>query len=345
MLLHPWKEIGNFRWVANPFAFVRLSDLEHTAFPMQSPDISIIIVNYDGKDDLLACLGSLELARDELVVEVLMVDNGSTDGSIEAVASRFPWVRIIEAGRNLGFAAACNRALAEAQGRQAMLLNPDTEVLPHSLTNLVQALDQHPRWGIVGPRMVDQENRPYPSARRLPTPFFLFCECTRLVYLFPHCKLFAGYFYGGSEQNSLGRVDQIEGSALAISGQALRAVGPLDERFFLFFEEVDWCRRVGQAGFEVRVVQDVVVRHRRATTMSRFYVESRRANARSALTYFEKHYGSRGARSLRRWMLAALLFRQCATAWLSLFGKRERARLRLAGARAEWEVYRCGLRA
>jgi hypothetical protein len=310
---------------------------------MQPPDISIVVVNYNGKDDPLACLGSLELARDELGIEVLMADNGSTDGSVEAVADRHPWVRIIAMGQNLGFAAACNHALAEAQGRHVMLLNPDTEVPPHSLKSLVQALDQNPQWGIVGPRMVDQDNRPYPSARRFPTPFFLFCECTRLVYLFPRSKLFAGYFYGDCEQNSQGRVDQIEGSALLISGPARRAVGPLDERFFLFFEEVDWCRRVGQAGFEVRVVQDAVVRHRRAATMSRFYVEARRANARSALAFFEKHHGSEGVKSLRRWMLAALLIRQLATAWLSLFGKRELARLRLAGARAEWEVYRRGL--
>ena len=311
---------------------------------MQTPDISIVVVNYNGKDDLLACLGSLELARDEVSLEVLMVDNGSNDGSIGAVASRFPWVRIIEIGQNLGFAAACNRGLAEVRGRHAMLLNPDTEVLPHSLTSLTQALDHHPEWGIVGPRMVDQHSRPYPSARRFPTPFRLFCECTRLVYLFSRSKLFGGYFYGDCPQNSLEGVDQIEGSALMIRSQVLRAVGPLDERFFLFFEEVDWCKRVREAGFEVRVVQDAVVRHRRATTMSRFYVEARRANARSALAYFDKHYGSKRVRSLRRWMLAALLIRQLATAWWSLFGKREAARLRLLGARAEWDIYRRGLR-
>jgi N-acetylglucosaminyl-diphospho-decaprenol L-rhamnosyltransferase len=310
---------------------------------MQPPDISILIVNYNGRDDLLHCLRSLEVARNEVELEVLAVDNGSTDGSIESVASRFPWVRILVMGQNLGFAAACNRGLEQARGRHVMLLNPDTELHANSLTTLVRALHEHPEWGIVGPRMVDQDEHPYPSARRFPTPFFLFCECTRLIYIFPHSRLFAQYFYGDRQPDSAGRVDQIEGSALAISGTTLHAVGPLDERFFLFFEEVDWCKRVWEAGFEVRIVPEAVVRHYRATTMSRFYVESRRAHARSALAFFDKHYGSKGVRSLRRWMLAALAIRLAATACLSLFGKRDLARLRFKGARAEWKVYRSGL--
>lgn len=307
---------------------------------MATPDLSIIIVSFNGKDDLLICLKSLDLVRSELNVEVIVVDNGSTDDSPAAIREAFAWVRVIEAGKNLGFAAGCNRGLAEKHGRHVMLLNPDTEVMPQALTCLVQFLDLHPECGAAGPQMIDQNDRLYRSARRFPSPSFLFCECTRLIHFFPRSKLFGAYFYGDREISDIERVDQVEGSALVVSESALKAVGPLDERFFLFFEEVDWCRRIRSAGFEIRVVRDAKIRHHRATTMSRFYVESRRANAESALKYFNKHHGQIGVRSLRRWMKAALLIRIAATSLIGLFGKKDLAQLRLKGAREEYQVYR-----
>jgi GT2 family glycosyltransferase len=310
---------------------------------MESPDLSIIIVNYNGKDDLLLCLKSLHAVRNELRLEVIVVDNGSQDGSPEAVSLQFSWVNIIKNNYNVGFAAACNRGLAAARGRHAMLLNPDTEVFPNALNQLITALDTNPHWGIAGPQMIDQDNRPYLSARRFPTPWYLFCECTRLAYMFPRSKFFANYFYGNCNRNSLNMVDQIEGSALIISGPARIAVGAMDERFFLFFEEVDLCKRVWDAGFEIHVVKDAVIRHNRATTMSRFYVDSRRANAESALRFFDKYYGNKGIKKLRRWMLAALSIRQIMTAILLLSPKRDLARLRWQGARAEKKIYCRGL--
>ena len=310
---------------------------------MESPDLSIIIVSYNGKDDLLLCLKSLNAVRDELRLEVVVVDNGSKDGSPDAVTSQFSWVNIIINSRNVGFAAACNRGLAVARGRHVMLLNPDTEVLPNSLKNLVMALDENPRWGIVGPQMLDQHDRPYRSARRFPTPWYLFCESTRLVYLFPRSSLLANYFYGNCNLDCMDMVDQIEGSALVISDKALKAVGALDERFFIFFEEVDWCKRVQEAGFEIHVVTNATIRHHRSTTMSRFYIESRRANAKSALKYFDKHHGNNGVKKLRRWMIGALTIRQIVSAILFVSPKYKLARLRWQGARAEKQVYSRGL--
>ena len=231
---------------------------------MESLELSVIVVNFNGKQDLLCCLASLEAVREELGFEVIVVDNGSTDGSIEEGRDRFGWAKFIEAGCNLGFAAGCNLGLKSAQGRHAMLLNPDTAVLAGSLRRLVNALDQHPNWGIVGPRMLDENDRPYPGARRFPTPFYLFCECTRLAHIFPRTRFFAAYFYGDIRQGYLDNVDQVEGSALVISGNVRRTVGDLDPRFFLFFEEVDWCKRVRDTGFEIHIVDDATIRHQRS---------------------------------------------------------------------------------
>jgi GT2 family glycosyltransferase len=311
---------------------------------MPSPELSIIIVNYNGKQDLPRCLASLQAAAQEIALDVIVVDNGSTDGSIADAEAQFPTVRCVRAERNLGFAGGCNRGLALATGRHAMLLNPDTEVLPGALPALVQALDRHPAWGIVGPRMLDGQGRAYPAARRLPNPFSLFCESTRLAFLFPHTRFFAGYYYGESDPRALDRVEQIEGSALVISQAARQAVGDLDPRFFLFFEEVDWCRRVAAAGFEIHVVQTATVRHHLSTTMSRFYLTAREAHARSAMAYFEKHEGAAGLARLQRWMRTALIIRELGMRIAALSGS-ARAKLRADGARVERAVYRQGLAA
>jgi len=312
-------------------------------FPADNLDLSVIVVNYNSGDVLPQCLTALALAQAEVALEVIIVDNGSTDGSIEVAEQAHPYFLFVKAGENLGFARACNAGLARARGRHVMLLNPDAEVRPGALSNLVAALDAHSHWGIVGPRMVDGSDQPYPAARRFPTPFFLFTESTRLAFLFPRSRWLARYFYGDRERSALDDVDQVEGSALVMSGAARAVVGDLDERFFLYFEEVDWCLRVNRAGFETHLVSAAVVRHHRATTMSRFFLDTRVHNADSAMKFFLKHHGERGLKSLRRWMRAALLLREIGMTMAAWLGAGERAKLRAAGARIERGIYRRGL--
>jgi len=308
-------------------------------------DLSIIIVNYDGGREFLSCLNSLKKARDELAYEVLVVDNGSSDGSLERARNDYPDFQFLAAGTNLGFAAACNRGLAAAQGRHALLLNPDTEVLPGTLSLLVKMLDANPTWGIVGPRMVDPSGRAYPAARRFPTPWRLFCEVTRLTALFPRSKLFASYVYGDRDIRTLDEVEQIEGSALVMAGRAREIVGNLDERFFLFFEEVDWCRRVREAGFEIHVVQKTEICHKQSTTTRRYYLEARQAHAKSAMEYFQKYHGRKGLKRLRRWMRIGLVIREGEMRMAALLGAGERARMRAEAAKCERAIYRRGLQA
>ncbi len=277
--------------------------------------------------------------------EVIVVDNGSTDGGCAELESQFPQIRFIKSDYNRGFAAGCNLGLAHADpnARNYMLLNPDTEVMPGALNTLVEALNSHEPWGIVGPRMVDGQDQMYPAARRFPKPYDVFCECTRLAYLFPHSQLFARYFYGDCKLDQLDKVDQVEGSALVIKGSVRRAIGDLDEQFFLFWEEVDWCKRVQAAGFEVHVVQAATVRHFRATSMTKAYIFSRQENARSALKFFHKHHGNKGVQSLKRWMILGLWLREIGTRFLSLFSDRDLIKLRVEGARAERQIYRKGM--
>jgi GT2 family glycosyltransferase len=308
-------------------------------------DLSIIIVNYNGGKELFDCLQSLDAVRQELTFEAIVVDNGSTDGSLDEAERRFKGIITIRAGENLGFGAACNRGLLIAQGRHFMLLNPDTVVQPQALARLVKALDLHPNWGIVGPRMLDQNQQVYRAARRFPRPFDLFCESTRLAFIFPHWKFFAGYFYSESIPESLDEVDQIEGSALVISGKARATVGDLDPQFFIFFEEVDWCKRVRAAGWEIHVVQDAEVMHIRSSSMSKSFTFIREIHAQSCMKYFRKHYGEQGLRKIRCWMRTALRIREMGMWIAAIAGRGSKAKLRAKTSRLERQVYQRGLEA
>ncbi|MBU1636570.1 glycosyltransferase family 2 protein [bacterium] len=306
-------------------------------------DLSVIIVNYNGGDELMACLKSLAETHESIQFEVMVVDNDSSDNSIGNAERQYPQFRYLRAKENLGFARANNLALKEARGRHAMLLNPDTEVIPGALSILVTALDNEPSWGIVGPQMVDGKDKPYRSARRFPTPFDLFSETLKLNALFPWSKKLNGYIYGDCPLIALDGVEQIEGSALMISGKAREQVGELDPRFFIFFEEVDWCRRVHEAGFEVHVVRDATIRHHRSTTMSKHFEKIRRIHASSAMKYFLKHHGKAGLKRLRRYMRSALLIREMLLWIFMCLGGGRKARLRAKAAHAERAIYRRGL--
>lgn len=311
--------------------------------PTSQPDLSVIIVNYNGGDELLACLKALADTHESIQFEVIVVDNDSSDNSIGNAERQYHQFRYLRAQENLGFARANNLALKDARGRHAMLLNPDTEVIPGALSILVTALDNEPAWGIVGPQMVDGHDKPYRAARRFPTAFALFCETTKLNTLLPWSKIFNGYIYGECPLIALDAVDQIEGSALMISGKAREQVGELDPRFFIFFEEVDWCRRVSDAGFEVHVVRDAAVRHYRSTTMSKHFEKIRRIHANSAMKYFLKHHGKSGLKKLRRWMRCGLLIREILLWIFMCLGGGRKAQLRAKAAHAERTIYRRGL--
>jgi GT2 family glycosyltransferase len=164
-----------------------------------------------------------------------------------------------------------------------------------------------------------------------------------LAKLFPRTKLCNGYLYGERDPQTLDMVEQIEGSALMIPERARTAVGNLDSQFFLFFEEVDWCKRVRDAGFEIHVVQDAIIKHHRSTTMSRFFVPSRVHHAESAMKYFRKHHGRKGLEKIRQWMRRALLIRAGILRFVLLFKRDQTMRTKLEGTLAMRQIYRRGL--
>jgi hypothetical protein len=258
------------------------------AVPETRPDVSVSIVNTSSKALLLACLESLE--RDpgrSCRVEVVVLDNASDDGSAAAVRECHPWVRVIEQPFRAGFGANHNVVIRATTGRYVYVLNEDTTCEPGSFDRMAGYLDTHPRVGALGPRIVYPDGRHQPSAWRFPTPGTAAIGALTLGR--------AGIVQSGGR--AIRPVDWAMGCALLLRREALDDVGLFDERFFIYTEETDLCRRLAAAGWETHYFPEVTVVHH----VSQFTagVPERRINEhwRSRERYWAKHHSRHGARA------------------------------------------------
>lgn len=255
-----------------------------------TPDLAIVIVSYNTVDLLRACLASLPAALGPYSSEIYVVDNASADGSAEMVANEFPTVHLTASKQNLGFAGGNNLVLGTVQARNVLLLNPDTEALPGSLATLVRFLDDHPDAGAVGPKLLNSDGSLQRNGAKFPTVAREFLGVTGLRRLaMRRYELAMGY--GREDFDTLCEVDQVSGACLMVREEVLRKVGPLDTRFFMFYEEIEWCHRIKRAGWKVYYVPEAVVTHH---WMGSVKQESRRMTAalfRSQLLYYQKTAG------------------------------------------------------
>ena len=212
-------------------------------------DISIVVVSWNVCGLLRRCLQSVELsaAASGLRHEVVVVDNASSDGSVAMVRSEFPEVRLLANEENRGFSAANNQGIAVASGRYLLLLNPDTEVLDDALAGLVGFADANEDVGLVGPMLLNQDGSVQPSMRRFPTIGTALFESTWLQPYAPS-GLLDRYCVLDRPDNTVQDVDWVSGAAILARRDAVNQVGPMDEAFFMYSEELDWCRRFREAG-------------------------------------------------------------------------------------------------
>lgn len=215
-------------------------------------DLSVILVSWNTRELLRACLRSLReaLAGSPLRAEVLVVDNASADGSAAMVAAEFPEVRLLANTENRNYAAGNNQGIAAASGELLLLLNPDTEVPRGALEALASLLRERPGAGAAAPALVYPDGRPQESVRGFPSPRALVGEITGLARLFPDSSWGAYRLRRLPEGKPLS-VDQPMASAFMVRRAALGAVGPFDEAFPLFFNDVDLCYRLKEAGWEI----------------------------------------------------------------------------------------------
>jgi N-acetylglucosaminyl-diphospho-decaprenol L-rhamnosyltransferase len=207
-----------------------------------TPRVSALIVSYNTRVLLLESIASVV---NEPGVQTIVVDNGSVDGSQEAVADRYPSVKLICSQTNLGFAGGVNRGAACARGRYLLLLNSDARLERGALDLLVELLDQAPRAALVGPRLLYPNGRPQASAFRFPGLVQVFLD------LFPVPRLMDSPLNGRIAARRATRIDHPLGACMLIRKAAWHDVGPLDEGYFMYLEEVDWCRRARQRGWHI----------------------------------------------------------------------------------------------
>jgi GT2 family glycosyltransferase len=267
---------------------------------VQSIDLSIVIVSFNTRDVLRECLQSVERETSGFSVEVFVVDNNSSDGSPEMVEREFPHIRLFRSQVNLGFASANNVALEVAGGRYIVLLNSDAFLEPSSLALAVQHMDRQPSVGLAGARLVGRDYSWQPSARMFPslrTDFFVY---TGLAGKFPKSRLFGSFDRTWADPLLPAEVDWVPGAFSIIRAEALSKAGPFDPEFFLYSEEVDLCRRIRNAGFEIWYWPDIVVIHIggessrqvKSLEMSSTGAQLVLWRMRSTLLYYRKHHGS-----------------------------------------------------
>lgn len=268
-----------------------------------SPDASVIVVSFNTRDLLRECLLTLRRAADDVSYEAIVVDNASRDGSADMVATEFPWVRLIRSETNLGFAAANNRAFEIARGAYIILLNSDAFLRPNALRLSIEHMNANPRVGLAGGRLVGRDGSWQPSARMYPSILNSLFMMSGLAAKYPQSRLLGRMDRTWADQFQPAQVDWVPGAYSIIRRSVLDRIGFFDERFFLYYEEVDLCRRIRAANREVWYWPDIVVEHlggESAKTMedsasisSGSKIELWRM--RAGLLYFRKHHGNFGA--------------------------------------------------
>lgn len=262
------------------------------------PRVAVVIVSFNVAGLLAECLQSLDNAKG-VQLETWVVDNASADGSPELVRQQFPQVHLIDNSDNRGFGAACNQALRAIASRQeaapdfdhVLLLNPDTRVPADALARLCAFLDAHPDCGVAGPRLLRPDGSLDLACRRsFPTPEVSLYRQLGLSRLFPRSPRFARYNLTFLDEEQTYPVDAVVGAFMLIRWEAIRQAGFLDERFWMYAEDLDWCLRIRQAGWQVYYCGEVVVLHHKGASSRRASDRATREFYRAMLLFYRKHY-------------------------------------------------------
>ena len=252
--------------------------------------LSVVIVNYNVKYYLHQCLCSVEKAAQGIEHEIFVVDNKSTDGTREFVAPLHPGVHFIWNKENVGFARANNQALRMARGQYILLLNPDTLITEHTLTDLIQLLDTRPDAGASGVRMLDPDGRFAPESRRgIPTPFTAFCKMTGLCRLFPKSRTFGRYYMQYLDASHVNEIEVISGACFFTRLSTLQQSGLLDEDFFMYGEDIDLSYRILQTGLKNLYLPTPILHYKGESTHESTY-RYVQIFYQAMLIFFGKHF-------------------------------------------------------
>lgn len=317
--------------------------MDETYAPVVAMDLSVIVVNWNVRDLLRRCLLSLSPSQTGLRIEIIVVDSASSDGSVEMVRREFPWVRLIASQENLGYAGGNNLGMARANGCYSLILNPDTEIEGEALAEMMRYLDEHPGVGGLGPALRYPDGSLQSSRRRFPTLATAFCESTLLHQWFPDNRVARRYHLADRPADVIQPVDWLVGAALMIRREAWQRVGSLDEGFFMYFEELDWCRRCRAAGWEIHYLPVAEIIHHEGKSSEQVATARTIRFQRSKIRYYRKYFGAGWSLVIRLFLLGtfALQLGEETLKWL-VGHKRALRRERMS---SYWQVLKSGLAA
>ena len=317
-------------------------------------DLSIIIVSWNVAPLLRDCLNAVYGASGvapadgdvfslgPYTVEVWVVDSASSDDSVEMVRREFPQVRLVASPHNLGFSRGNNLALRQYRGRYALLLNPDTRPVDDALVAMMAYMEGHPQVGVLGPQLRYGDGRLQSSRRRFPTLMTALMESTVPGQWFQDNRWARAYRLADTPDDAVQAVDWVVGACMLVRREAIDAAGLLDERFFMYSEELDWCRRIVAAGWAVVFYPPAVVIHYEGQSSGQVAAARAIRFESSKVLYFAKHHGRAAAGFLRAFLWCGYVWRWCAEAAKYVLGHRRAVRRQRMAAYGE--VLRSGLR-
>jgi len=267
-------------------------------------DLSIIIVSYNTKELLLECLESIQKGRKKIDTEIYVVDNNSHDGSPQQVEKKYPDVILINNNLNLGFSKANNLALKKIKSKYVLILNPDTKLMPDTLTKMIEYISNDNQIGVATCRVelpngdLDKDCR-----RHFPTPWRSFCHFIKLSKVFKGSQVFDQYYMGYKSEKTAHEVDSCVGAFMLVKTSAIEKVGLFDEDFFFYGEDLDWCWRFKEAGYKIMFTPITKITHYKGAAsgikapsmhLSKATIESKKRavheSTRAMELFYHKHY-------------------------------------------------------
>ncbi|MDE2949735.1 MAG: glycosyltransferase family 2 protein [Chloroflexota bacterium] len=310
-------------------------------------EISVIIVNWNVRDLLDKCLASLFQAQDagggkRLALEIIVVDCNSQDASVAMVRERYPGVKLLPQGENIGFTRGNNLGMAAAAADTLLLLNPDTEVCKDTLMTMLEFMRQRPDTGILGPHTLNTDGSHQSTRRRFPTLLTGIFESSWLSALAP-AGLFDSYFIRDTADDDILEVDWAQGSALMLRRAVLQDIGGLDEGFVMYSEELDFCKRAKDAGWKVIYHGGAKIMHHGGKSSEQVAAFKQIQFHSSKLRYFRKHHGYPHYALLRALLLAQFCWQLVLELGKACIG--HKVALRRQRIKTYWRVLRDGLKA
>lgn len=307
---------------------------EQNSSAQRQPDVSVCIVSYNTKDLLRDCLASLlkREAEGEASLEIIIADNGSTDGSVEMVRNEFPSVIVVETGGNIGYGRANNRGLRDATGRYYFVLNSDTEVEPGAFRAMIAFMDSHPKVGLIGAQLILPDGSTQASCANDPTIESIFWEQTYLDKLIPRGKRTGAYTIRDWDYNEVREVQQVCGACFFVRAEAFRQIEGFDPAYFMYFEDTDFCVRLRRAGWPIYFVPEArILHHLGASSGTDWRVRAKMISAynQSRFYFFSREEGTARGLLVKLYTLVGASLRIVAWSILSLTrpGARQQVKL------------------